>query len=98
MNKEIKEKIREIIENLGYEIENIKEITNQSEIQKFVYELENEEYEIPGLIEKFYLVKTTEEGIFYKVPVIDEEIEEELILECNEEDDFEKIIMMMKIY
>jgi|GEM_PF-3980695 len=98
MNRKTKEKIEELIEDLGYEVEEIKEITSHSEVQDFIYELEDEGCEIPGPIEKFYLVKTTEDGVICKVPVIDEEIEEELILECNEEDDFEKIIMMMKIY
>lgn len=89
MNRKTKEKIEELIEDLGYEVENIKEITNHSEVQEFIYELEDEEYQIPGPIEKFYLVKTTEDGIICKVPVIDGEIEEELVLECNEEVEFE---------
>lgn len=98
MNRKTKEKIEELIEDLGYEVEDIKEITSRSEVQDFVYELEDEECEIFGPIEKYYLVKTTEDGVFCKVPVIDGEIEEELVLECNEEVDFEKTIMMMKIY
>lgn len=89
MNRKTKEKIEELIEDLGYEVENIKEITNHSEVQEFIYELEDEEYQIPGPIEKFYLVKTTEDGITCKVPVIDGEIEEELVVECNEEVEFE---------
>ena len=89
MNRKTKEKIEELIEDLGYEVEDIKEITNHSEVQEFIYELEDEEYQIPGPIEKFYLVKTTEGGVVCKVPVIDGEIEEELVLECNEEVEFE---------
>ena len=76
---------------------NIKEITNHSEVQEFIYELEDEEYEIPGPIEKFYLVKTTEDGVICKVPVIDGEIEEELVLECNEELNLMMMTMMMRI-
>lgn len=98
MNRKTKEKIEELIEDLGYEVEEIKEITNHSEVQDFIYELEDEGYEIPGPIEKFYLVKTTEDGVICKVPVIDGEIEEELVVECNEEFDFEEVIMMLKIY
>ena len=79
MNKKIKEKLEELVEDLGYEVEDIKEITNHSEVQEFIYELEDEEYEIPGPIEKFYLVKTTEDEVICKVPVIDGEIEEELV-------------------
>jgi len=98
MNRKTKEKIEELIEDLGYEVEEIKEITNHSEVQDFIYELEDEGCEIPGPIEKFYLVKTTEDGVICKVPVIDGEIEEELVVECNEEFDFEEVIMMLKIY
>ena len=97
MNKKIKEKIEELVEELGYEVEDIKEITNHSEVQEFIYELEDEEYEIPGPIEKFYLVKTTEDGVICKVPVIDGEIEEELVLECNEELNLMMMTMMMRI-
>ncbi|MFR8990268.1 MAG: hypothetical protein ACLVH9_03790 [Fusobacterium sp.] len=97
MNKKIKEKIEELVEDLGYEVEDIKEITNHSEVQEFIYELEDEEYEIPGPIEKFYLVKTTEDGVICKVPVIDGEIEEELVLECNEELNLMMMTMMMRI-
>ena len=43
MNKKIKEKIEELVEDLGYEVEDIKEITNHSEVQEFIYELEDEE-------------------------------------------------------
>lgn len=97
MNKKIKEKIEELVEDLGYEVEDIKEITNHSEVQEFIYELEDEEYEIPGPIEKFYLVKTTEDGVICKVPVIDGEIEEELVLECNGELNLMMMTMMMRI-
>lgn len=98
MNRKTKEKIEELIEDLGYEVEEIKEITSHSEVQDFIYELEDEDCEIPGPIEKFYLVKTTEDGVICKVPVIDGEIEEELVVECNEEFDFEEVIMMLKIH
>ena len=89
MNKKIKEKLEELMEELGHEIEDIKEITNHSEVQDFIYELEDDGCEIPGPIEKFYLVKTTEDGVICKVPVIDGEIEEELIVECSEEVEFD---------
>lgn len=89
MNKKIKEKLEELMEELGHEIEDIKEITNHSEVQDFIYELEDDGCEIPGPIEKFYLIKTAEDEIVCKVPVIDGEIEEELVVECNEEVEFE---------
>ena len=89
MNKKIKEKLEELMEELGHEIEDIKEITNHSEVQDFIYELEDDGCEIPGPIEKFYLIKTAEDEIVCKVPVIDGEIEEELVVECNEEVKFE---------
>lgn len=89
MNKKIKEKLEELMEELGHEIKDIKEITNHSEVQDFIYDLEDDGCEIPGPIEKFYLIKTTEDEIVCKVPVIDGEIEEELVLECNEEVEFD---------
>ena len=98
MNRKTKEKIEELVEDLGYEVEDIKEITSHSEVQDFIYELKDDGCEIPGPIEKFYLVKTTEDGVICKVPVIDGEIEEELVVERNEEFDFEEVIMMLKIY
>lgn len=89
MNRILKEK--EIMEDLGKEVklEDIVEITDDREIQKFIYELEDEEYEIPEPIEKFYLVRPNEVGIICKAPVITGEIEEDLFLEFYEEVGFE---------
>lgn len=91
MSRTLKERVKEVLERRGYTvgIGEIEEIRNARDIQNLIYDLEEEEYEIPGPIEKFYLIKTAEDEIVCKVPVIDGEIEEELIVECNEEVEFD---------
>lgn len=90
MSRTLKERVKEVLERRGYTvgIGEIEEIRNVRDIQNLIYDLEEEEYEIPGPIGKYYLVKLVEAGIIFKCPVVYGELQEDLILKYYEEDGF----------